>query len=183
MTGVTFEVVFDDARVLAALDRVGAAASSVGLLAVLGDYGRDSTRRRFLTQSAPDGTPWKALTPAYAAIKPSGYGILYLTGALEGSVTYQTGPGEVKWGSPMIYAAVHQFGATIVPKNAPALSFVLGDSFGAGSGKLYGKTQGVLVQVQSVTIPARPYLGLSPADLVEIPQLAEAYLMREFLAG
>lgn len=180
MSGVTFTVILDDAQIMGALDRLQAVGDDPGLLRILGDYGRDSTRRRFIAQTGPDGSPWKGLSEAYAAIKPSGYGILYLSGALEGSVTYRSGASSVSWGSPMVYAAVHQFGATIVPKNAKALSFVLGDTFAAGNSGAMGTRQAFLVQVQSVTIPARPYLGISTEDREEIPQLAGEYLMRRF---
>ena len=180
MAGVTFTVTFDDARIMGALARIEAGlGAGSGLLRVLGDYGRDSTRRRFLAQTGPDGSPWTPLNPAYALIKPSGFNILYLTGALEGSVTYETGASEVRWGSPMVYAAAHQFGVKIVPKNAKALSFVLGDTFAAGNSGAMGNTQAILVQVRSVTIPARPYLGLSAEDRVEIPLLAEEFLLRQ----
>lgn len=181
MAGVTFEVTFDDSQILGALDRIEEAlAPGSGLLRIIGAYGRDSTVRRMEAQTAPDGSPWAGLSEAYAAIKLGGYDILYLHGDLRNSQTFQEGASEVSWGSPMIYAAVHQFGATIVPKNARALSFVLGDTFQAGHSGAMGKTQAFLVQVQSVTIPARPYLGLSAEDREEIPLLAEEFLLRRF---
>jgi phage gpG-like protein len=184
MTGAAFTFNFDDGPVIAGLDRLQAALEeNAGLLRIIGAYGRDSTVRRMESQTAPDGTPWTPLNPAYAAIKPAGYDILYLHGDLRNSQTFRAGVGEVSWGSPMVYAAAQQFGAVIVPKNAKALSFVLGDTFGAGAGKLYGLTQGVLVQVKSVTIPARPYLGLSAEDREEITLLAEEYLMRQMGPG
>lgn len=183
MSGVTFTVTLDDAQVMGALDRLALVGEDPGLLRILGDYGRDSTRRRWISQTSPNGTPWAALSSAYAEIKPSGYGILYLSGTLEGSVTYRTGASEVSWGSPMVYAAVHQFGATIVPKSAKALSFVMGDTFAAGNSGAMGKTQAFLVQVRSVTVPARPYLGISMEDREEIPLLAGEYLVRQFGGG
>jgi phage virion morphogenesis protein len=168
MTGVTFEARFDDADLSGALARLAAGAADPSpLMRIIGDYGVDSTRRRMIEQHAPDGTAWAALNPAYAELKGSGYDILYASGALRGSLTYLAGMSEVSWGSGMIYAAVHQFGATIVPKNAPALSFVLG-----------GKLSPYLVSVKSVTIPARPYLGISDADRVEIELLGREYLTR-----
>jgi phage gpG-like protein len=168
MTGAAFEVVLDDSLVLGALDRLEAAAADSGpLLQIIGEYGVKSTVERFVTsEEAPDGTPWAALSPAYAAFKPAGYNILFLSGALLNSQHAVVGIGEVQWGSGMIYAAVHQFGATIVPKNAKALAFKLG-------------LGGVLtVRVKSVTIPARPYLGLSAEDRKEIPLLAQDYFGR-----
>jgi phage virion morphogenesis protein len=167
MTAAVFEAVLDDSLVLGALDRLAAAAADSGpLLRIIGDYGVDTTKRRFEAQAAPDGTPWAALNSAYAAMKPSGYNILFLSGALLNSQHWVAGIGEVKWGSGMIYAAAHQWGAVITPKTAKALVFKTG----------LGGAQ--TVRVQSVTLPARPYLGLSAEDRIEIPLLAQDYLIR-----
>jgi phage gpG-like protein len=170
--GLTYTVEFDDAAVTGALDRLAAlGVAPEGLLTILGDYGRDSTRRRWLTQSAPDGTPWAGLSAGYALLKPANKGILYLSGALENSQTYLVGINAVSWGSRMPYAAVHQFGATIKPKTAKALVFRL------GVGGMHE------VFAQSVTIPARPYLGISAEDALEIPELARDYMQRVLLGG
>jgi phage virion morphogenesis protein len=167
MTGVTFEVVFDDADVMGALSRLGdAALDTTGLTRVIGDYGVDSTRRRMMEQHGPDGAAWQALMPAYAQMKGAGYDILYRGGDLRNSLTYLAGAGVVQWGSTMVYAAVHQFGATIRPKTAPALSFVL-----------MGALSPYLVSVRSVKIPARPYLGISAEDAEEIPLLARDWML------
>jgi phage virion morphogenesis protein len=166
VTGAAFEISFNDGELQGALARLAeGAADTSPLMRVIGDYGVDSTRRRMIDQHAPDGTAWAALNPAYAELKGSGYDILYASGALRGSMTYLAATSEVSWGSGMIYAAVHQFGATILPKNAPALSFVLG-----------GTLSPYLVSVKSVTIPARPYLGISAEDEAEIQLLGREYL-------
>jgi phage gpG-like protein len=75
-------------------------------------------------------------------------------------------------GSDLIYAPVHEFGATIKAKNSPYLVFNVG-------GKVFGKRKaykkvalgkeayfkpggikgGNWVRVRSVTIPARPFIG------------------------
>ena len=170
--GLTYTVEFDDAAVTGALDRLAALGLAPdGLLNILGDYGRNSTRRRWPTQTAPAGTPWARLSPAYALLKPAAYGILYWSGALENSQTYQVGINRVSWGSKLPYAAVHQFGATITPKTAKALVFRLG---------VDGMHQ---VFARSVTIPARPYLGISAEDAIEIPELARDYMRRALLGG
>ena len=167
MTGAAFQFQFDDSLVMGALERFQEGlADSRPLLRIIGQYGVDSTKGRFETQEAPDGSPWAPLNSAYAAMKPSGYNILFLHGALLNSQHYFASIQEVAWGSGMIYAAVHQFGAVITPKNAKALTFRLG----------LGGVQ--LVRVKSVTIPARPYLGLSIEDRAEIPLLAGDYMLR-----
>jgi phage gpG-like protein len=58
----------------------------------------------------------------------------------------------------MEYAAIHQWGGEIRPKSAPAL-YVPG----------YGR-------LQKVTIPARPYLGVSAEDEVAIENAVAVFL-------
>jgi phage virion morphogenesis protein len=167
MTGAAWEVTFDDAAILGALDRLELGLGEDGpLLRQIGEYGVASTQRRFQSETAPDGIPWAALNPAYASLKGGGYNILTLSGTLQRSMNFRTGASVVRWGSPMIYAAVHQFGATIVPKNARALYFKLG---------LGGVREMV---VQSVTVPARPYLGISAEDAEEIIALTTDFMAR-----
>lgn len=171
MTGAAFEVTFNDAAILGALDRLQLGLGEDGaLLRAIGEYGVASTQRRFQTETAPDGSPWTALNPAYASLKGSGFNILTRSGLLQRSMNYRPGISEVRWGSPMIYAAVHQFGDTIVPKNAKALYFKLG---------LGGRD----VMARSVTIPARPYLGINAEDAEEIIALTGDFMARLIAGG
>ena len=131
------------------------------LLAELGEYGLRSTRARFKTQTAPDGTAWAALQPWYQKEKRRNKNrILALNGYLRGQMTWQlVGDRTVEIGSNLPYAAVHQFGATIKPRAAKVLIF-------------RGHA------AKSVTIPARPYLGLSDEDRREIAERTLEWLSR-----
>lgn len=131
------------------------------LLAELGEYGLRSTRARFKTQTAPDGTAWAALQPWYQKEKRRNKNrILTLNGYLCGQMTWQlVGDRTVEIGSNLPYAAVHQFGATIKPRAAKVLIF-------------RGHA------AKSVTIPARPYLGLSDEDRSEIVGRTLEWLQR-----
>lgn len=143
-------------------DGTAATASLRGLLAgienpapLLAELGEAvvlrSTRERFKTQTAPDGTAWAALQPWYKREKHRNKNrILTLSGQLRGQLVSQVVGGKsVEVGSNLVYAAVHQFGGTIRPQNAKLLHF-----------------RGHVAK--SVTIPARPYLGLSEADKNEL---------------
>ena len=82
----------------------------------IGEAMLNVTRERFNTQTAPDGTPWKPLSPAYALVKKQNVAqILTLYGRLRGTLTYQAGPKEVRIGTPLIYGATHQFGRGAIP--------------------------------------------------------------------
>lgn len=131
------------------------------LLAELGEYGLRSTRARFKTQTAPDGTAWAALQPWYQKEKRRNKNrILALNGYLRGQMTWQlVGDRTVEIGSNLPYAAVHQFGATIKPRAAKVLMF-----------------RGHVAK--SVTIPARPYLGLSDENRSEIVGRTLEWLQR-----
>ena len=77
----------------------------------IGEALLNSTRERFRTQTAPDGTPWAALSPGYRARKKKHADlILTLNGYLRGTLNYRVGPREVRIGTPLIYGATHQFG-------------------------------------------------------------------------
>ena len=129
------------------------------LLAQLGEYTLRTTRDRFKTQTAPDGTAWQALVPWYKKEKTQNKNrVLTLRGFLRGQLVSQVVGGKsVEVGSNLVYAAAHQFGATIKPKSAKVLAF-----------------RGHVAE--SVTIPARPYLGLSEADKNELVEITLDWL-------
>ena len=169
MTGVT--CTFEVAAALAGMERAALAlAQPAPLLRQIGLVLRQTTQDRFNQGVDPAGKAWAPLLPAYAAVK-RGPSILVgsgMSGGLQGSITFDTGPDFVAVGSNRIYAAVHHFGAVIKPVNAAALRFKLGS---------------VWVTAKQVTIPARPYLGVSAADQVEIAELSGLYIARLLRGG
>jgi phage gpG-like protein len=93
---------------------------------------------------APDGTAWKPLSPLTLALK-KGPGILREKGYLLDSIAYQlAGETAVAIGARMIYARIQQRGGTIKPRKGKAL-----------------RIPGLASPRGSVTIPARPYVGVS----------------------
>ena len=81
---------------------------------------------------------------------------------LMNSIHYQISGNLLLVGSNLIYAATHQFGATIKAKNAKSLSWKIGDQS---------------IFVKQVVIPAREYLGISLADETELYAIAEDHLL------
>jgi len=143
---IGFTLTVTDAAVLAGLSRMIAVGED--LRPVLSDIGGElegSTVKRFISNVAPDGTPWKASLRAEKTGTPT----LVLTSNLRDSIHYVVEPTAVSIGSALIYAKVHQTGAVISAKGE-ALHFTL-----------YG---GAFVTVRSVKIPKRPYLGMSAND-------------------
>ncbi|KPU84961.1 hypothetical protein JI58_00505 [Marinosulfonomonas sp. PRT-SC04] len=124
------------------------------LMDVVGRMIQLQTRQRLASdKTAPDGTPWQD--------NYSKSSTLYASGTLHDSIDYHSTSDEVVIGSPLIYAAIHHFGGVIKPKNGKALAFSSG-------GKSY--------VVKSVTIPARPYLGLSVNNRDEIESIVAEFI-------
>ncbi|MGX7745893.1 phage virion morphogenesis protein [Rhodopseudomonas parapalustris] len=113
------------------------------------------------TKTAPDGTPWQE--------NLEGTSILHRTGGhMLGSVAWTASATEVEAGLSWEYAHVHQDGAVITAKNAKFLSFVVG---------------GRHVSKKSVTIPARPVVGISAEDESKIDKLATAFVAKQLGGG
>ena len=121
---------------------------------------KQTIKERFDKEQAPDGTKWKPLSPArikqrLKRHKSGNMKILQDTGELRRSVQYEAGKTYVRIGSNLEYARIHQFGGTIHFK----------------------KRKG------SVTIPARPYLGVTQDERRHINDTLKAYLKRHVFAG
>lgn len=154
-----FTLRVEDADVLAALRRVaGVLSDPTPLAGELAALGESSTRLRFRTQTGPDGVAWKQSLRA----KVTGGRTLTQDGHLSGSLSSRHGRDFGEWGVNRIYAAIHQFGGMIRPVNAKALRFQL--------------ASGGFAVVKSVTMPARPYLGISDDDRGDILDAIERAL-------
>lgn len=129
------------------------------LLEALARLIQQSVRERLIAGGpAPDGSAW---APNIEGRRP----ILHRSGALARSIDYAVAGMQAVIGSGLIYAAIHQFGGVIVPKAADRLSFMIGNRH---------------VFARKVTMPARPYIGLSGEDRAELVQAAAAYLRSLF---
>ncbi len=165
-----FTVTVDDEQVLAALARLRGRTDNLGpvLKAIGGDL-VESTKQRFATATAPDGTPWAAnsavtisrdlgltqgnykkdgsLSKKGEARQSGKKPLTGETGALAGQIHYQVNGNVLEVGSSMEYAAMQQFGG-----RKSEFPHLWGD------------------------IPARPFLGLSAADKSAIEETVADYL-------
>jgi phage virion morphogenesis protein len=115
MAGASLDIqlqISNSAEVKAAFEALQAKLAD--LTPVFQDIGEsmlNRTRERFRSQTAPDGSPWAALSPDYAKRKKKNKDkILTLSGNLRGLLNYQAGPRSVRIGTPLKYGAAHQFG-------------------------------------------------------------------------
>lgn len=182
------KLVLDDQAVLDRLGQLARAAKDpAGAMEAIGAYLVTATQRRFERETGPDGQKWQRLSPRTANQRigrsQRGYEhILRVKNRLYSSIVYDTTPGRVEVGTSIAYAAAQQLGATI---NIPAREQDIhlgktnrGSRFVKASRKRK-QTQRVKIGAHTITIPARPYLGVDAADQAEILAIAEDFLRTE----
>lgn len=154
MTGVRIVVELDDKQFEGLVSRMGA-ADTEPLMTNIGAVLESSMRERIEeTKTAPDGTAWPP--------NRAGTSTLYETGRhLRDSLAFIASADQVEAGSSWEFAHVHQDGAVIKPKDAKRLSFMVGNR---------------RVFARQVTIPARPFVGMSAEDGDEIERVAADWL-------
>lgn len=119
------------------------------------------TRENFAHAAAPDGTPWKPSQRVLAGRKKGG-GTLVLDGHLLNSITHDVIAGDtVEVGSNKVYAAAHQFGATIQRAGAHAVPLILPP----------GAVGGTVIQ-----LPARPFLGWNAEADAMAAEILEGFI-------
>ena len=121
----------------------------LGLNKKIGEVLVSSTKKRFEDETAPDGTKWPK---SYRASAKGGQ-TLSDKGRLKNSISYQASATKVEVGTNVKYAHVHQEGMEIKAKNAKFLRFRVGGGW---------------AKKKKVTIPKRPFLGISDEDMEEI---------------
>lgn len=124
------------------------------LMSIIGAVGESQTRRRISDEkTAPSGAAWKPNLNGTPILVDTGQHLLY-------SIAHTSSDSEAEWGSSWEYAHVHQDGMTIKPRNGAALK--------------WWYQQGGFVNfamAKEVTIPARPFVGLSSDNADEIVEL------------
>ncbi|MCQ4924089.1 phage virion morphogenesis protein [Tissierella carlieri] len=134
-----------------------------GVNRTLAEAVRTSTRERFKEERSPEGRRWEK------SIRASKEGGVTLTksAAMKNSIKSTADNSGFAVGTNKIYAKTHQFGEdgrkiTIKAKTSKGLVFKIGDRW-------IRKKQVTI----KVNIPARPFLGLSEEDLLEIKSTLE----------
>lgn len=153
--GVKIEIDQSDLAAVNALVTGLAEFDAGELVAEIVQLGENQTRKRIENGGpGPDGEAWPP--------NLEGTPILFRTGRhLHDSIASSSSGAGGEWGAAWEFAHVHQYGATITPKDAARLAFTIG---------------GAKVFAKKVTIPARPFVGVSVADAQEIKDLVTNYL-------
>nr|WP_321511121.1 phage virion morphogenesis protein [uncultured Celeribacter sp.] len=149
-----------------------------------------STGDRFKAEVDPEGRPWQSLKPSTIKARTR-KGQLPLTilrsnsrgksgSSLAGSINYRASDDEVRVGSPVTYAAIHQLGGTIKRKARKGKIYRQKDDAGNVGNRFVPKNKAnhvteVDIPAYSINIPARPFLGVSRDDQEDILGMARDY--------
>jgi len=117
------------------------------VLASFGEYLIGEHQDRFDREVDPEGNRWADLAPETWARKRIPK-ILTETSTLRDDVVYDAGKASLAIGTNVEYGAVHQFGADF----------------------------SIMSTRRRVKIPARPYIGVTPADVEELHEMLKEYL-------
>lgn len=119
----------------------------------LGALGASQTQRRIQSEkTSPAGEAWQP--------NRRGGSILFLSGELATSVSHRATSSAAMWGSPLVYAAIHNFGGDDRAKKGKALRV-------PGEGRQDTKLR------KSVTMPKRQFLGVSGENATEMEDKIE----------
>lgn len=127
---------------------------------IIAEVLRESTLERFQQEEDPQGRKWKKSLRAASQNGGSGK-TLAMSGGLKVSLSTHANPTGLAVGTNKIYAGVHQFGGEVRAKRKPYLTFKIGDRF---------------VRLKKVTVPARPFLGISDTDQKEVAETVNDFI-------
>lgn len=189
MAGVTLE--FASQAVLTVITEAAEAMGNPDpMLRDMGEYLLIAHDARFASQTAPDGTPWQALSPRYQRRKRKNQDkILVLDGYLANTLRYQVGGGELVFGSNRPYAAIQHFGGTIQVAARSQQAYFRQDSKTGEVGNRFVKrkasnfAQWVSMGAYTIRMPARPFLGTSEANDYALVNIAMKYINPGFYGG
>ncbi|MCU8219780.1 phage virion morphogenesis protein [Vibrio vulnificus] len=151
MAGVRYSVRINDAEIQDALNQL--IKRGLDLTPAMANIGEElliSHDQRFRDQKSPDGVPWAPLSETTKSLKAKNVDtILVLNGVLSGTLNYQASSDNLLFGSPLEYAATHQFGRTTTANS----------------------------MIPNKEIPARPFLGVDDGDREMILETLSDYLL------
>ena len=127
MTGVAFYTSFEAAGLEEAVARL-IRLDGFNQDELMDDAGallESSTRGRFDTKTAPDGSAWVPWSERYDNTRNHGvHSLLIEGGGLRDSIASYSTSTEAAVGSNMVYAAIHNFGGEPVGSNIPAREYL-----------------------------------------------------------
>ena len=192
MSGVRVEVTVDDHQLREAMTELLARGRDLGpAFKSIGEMMLRSTDQRFRDQVDPTGAPWLPISAAWKDEKQRRrhlQKILQMRGRLRGSIAYKASNDRVAVGSNVVYAAIHQLGGEIQqPERTQVLAF---GGTARKPGKFISRAKAAKskkaiavrfanIPARTITMPARPYLGLSTQDRERMAKILTRHLRGE----
>lgn len=196
MSGVRIEVEADDSQFREAFRQLLTRSQNLRpAFKNIGEVLVNSTDSRFARQVDPDGNPWAPISEEHLKYKKR-HGfiqkILQMRGDLRASIVYRAEDDRVLVGTNKVYGAIHQLGGEItIPARAQVNAHNAKGKF--MSREKAGQTKGIKAPTKGkagrstrisfashaerkVTMPARPYLGVSTSDGTKIMKVLRRYL-------
>lgn len=180
MAGAHVLFVWNDKEVSDLLKQVAGRVSDLTpAMRTFGKYMVTATDDRFAAEKAPDGSPWKKLSPITVASKKK-MGkinkILQQDGYLKLIHATPQKRGLTLW-SNRKYAAIHQFGGPIsktehVKSHWRSMTQAFGKPIPARSVRVEAHDRHM-----SIDIPKREFLGFSKADQAELSETIKDYIL------
>lgn len=152
------------------------------ILRQIGEVLVASTDERFVSMQSPSGEPWKPLHPRTIRQKRNKNKILTERGLLRGSIHYELNGDTLEVGTDRKYGAIHQFGGVVkIPARTQTVKVgTKGKNKGrfmkAKSKAAHAIERTFTIPAHDVSIPARPFLGLSAEDEQAIQRIVEKRL-------
>ncbi|MGY5721627.1 phage virion morphogenesis protein [Vibrio cincinnatiensis] len=148
------------------LDALSNPALKQELLDSLGAVVESQTRRRIADEkSAPDGTNWESWSDSYAKTRNGNQSLLQGEGDLLDSIQYVVEKDQVRVGSPLAYAGVHQNGFSGAVQ-VDAHTRLITQAF--GKALKFPVYQSVSSFTRMMDVPQREFLGLSRDNQTEV---------------
>lgn len=188
MSGAGVTVTIDSDQLQCALVRIERVINDpTSFWKPVANYLENATRERFASTQAPDGSTWK---PSIRALNHATMGgspqTLNDTGRLKNSMASIVNGASFQFGTNSEYAAIHQFGGTI---NHGSRTAKVWRKYGKDGVKPKFVKQNDRNKIAkntietehsigsySVTMPARPFLGINTEDEREIEEIAIDWL-------
>lgn len=178
---ISLEEAETQARLQALIERMD---NRQPFFSAVGQLLEDAARRRIIeTKQGPDGRAWTPLRPrTIKAREKRGQTPIEILRSnskrksgspLVGSIGFDATAEEVRVGATPDYAAIHQLGGTI--NKAAGTRWMAGRRFARRADAPDGRD--VAMKAHTITIPARPYLGVSKEDEEDIFDATERWLM------
>ncbi|PAT26521.1 phage virion morphogenesis protein [Klebsiella quasipneumoniae] len=156
------------------------------LLRSMGERLLEFHQQRFQEQKSPEGIEWAALKPRYQRRKRKNANqILTRDGYLKNTLRWQVNADELLFGTDRVYGAIHQFGGTIEIAARSQQAYYRQKKDGEIDNQFVRKNKSNFAQwhtipAYKISIPARPWLGVSKAQGATLIDMAKKYLQGAF---